>query len=126
METQTNVRQGNTYTPLDTPTAEQLKVLQTYDAPPYVPASSAGSIPFIDFGNKYVISGASISPTLLAGKTPEQVAAALSDPSSPIAQAVDGAANAFTAALCQLTGGQPSNVCTSPAVTAYQAKINGG
>jgi Domain of unknown function (DUF929) len=126
VETQSNVRQGNSYAPLDTLTADQSKTFNTYDAAPYVSADSAGSIPFVDFGNKYLTSGASISPQLLAGESASDIAAALSDPSSPIAQAVDGSANAFTAAICQLTGGQPGAVCTSAGVTAYQGKLSGG
>jgi hypothetical protein len=126
VETSSNVRQGSSYAPLDTLTAQQSQLLNTYDAPPYVAAGSAGSIPFIDFGNKFIMSGASISPQLLAGKSASDIATALSDPSSPIAQAVNGSANAFTAAICQVTGGQPGAVCTSPAVTAYQGKLGAG
>jgi Domain of unknown function (DUF929) len=126
VETSSNVRQGSTYAPLDSLTDQQSQLLKTYNAPPYVAADSAGSIPFIDFGNKFLSSGASISPQLLAGKSASDIAAALSDPSSPIAQAIDGSANAFTAAICQVTGGQPGAVCGSAAVTAYQGKLSAG
>jgi uncharacterized protein DUF929 len=40
-----------------------------------------------------------------------QVAAALHDPGSPIAQGADGAANMITAAICKITGNQPARVC---------------
>jgi hypothetical protein len=125
VETQSNQPQGNGYAPLDTPTTQQQNLLTTFNAPPYVPSAAAGSIPFIDFANQGVVSGASYSPQLLAGKSADQIAAALSDPSSPITQAIGGTANAFTTLLCQLTGGQPGAVCTSPAATAYQGKLNG-
>jgi hypothetical protein len=118
VETQSNQPQGTGYAPLDTPTAQQQNLLNTFDAPPYVPSNAAGSIPFIDFANQGVVSGASYSPQVLAGKSADQIAAALSDPSSPITQAIGGTANAFTTQLCQLTGGQPGAVCTSPAATA--------
>lgn len=124
VETETNQQQGNGYAPLDKPTSQQQSLLNKYDAAPYVPSDAAGSIPFIDFANKAVVSGASYSPQLLAGKTPAQIAAALANPSDPIAQAVDGTANAFTAMLCQLTKGQPGNVCTSSAATTYQSKLH--
>ncbi len=52
---QSNVRSGNSYAALDTPTAAQQQLLQTYNAPPYVSADSAGAIPFIDFGNRYLV-----------------------------------------------------------------------
>ena len=125
VETSSNVRQGDSYAPLDSLTSQQSQLLRTYNAPPYVAAGSAGSIPFIDFGNKFISSGASISPQLLAGKSASDISAALADPSSPIAQAIDGSANAFTAAICQLTGGQPGAVCGSTAVAAYQGKLGG-
>jgi hypothetical protein len=125
VETQSNQISNGQYAPLDTPTAQQQQLLNKFNAPPYVPASSAGSIPFIDFANQAIVSGASYSPQLFAGKTPEQVAAALSDPNSDIAKAVGGTANAFTAEICKLTGNQPSNVCSSAAVQAYANIANG-
>jgi hypothetical protein len=124
VETETNQRQGNGYAPLDTLSPQQQDLLKKYDAPPYVDANSAGAIPFIDFANQAVIAGASLDPQLLAGKTHQEIAAALSDPNSQIAQAVDGTANAFTNLLCQLTKGQPATVCTSSAATAYQGKFH--
>ena len=125
VETTTNVRQGDGYAPLDTPTAAQNQLMATYDAPPYVEAGSAGAIPFLDIANKYVMAGASYSPNVLAGKGGIDIADLLSTPDDPIAKAIDGSANAFTAAICQATGGQPGNVCTASGVTAYQAKLNG-
>jgi hypothetical protein len=124
VEMESNQRQGNGYAPLDTLTQQQQDLLKKYDAPPFVDAKSAGAIPFLDFGNQAVIAGASFDPQLLAGKSHAEIAAALSDPASPIAQAVDGTANAFTTLLCQQTLGQPANVCTSPAATAYQGKFS--
>ena len=98
--------------------------MRTYNAPPYAPNS--GSIPFLDFGNRFLQTGASVSPQLLSGLTHDQIAAELTDnPTGPVAQAIFGAANAFTAALCVLTDGQPGEVCTSPAATAYQTEVGG-
>jgi hypothetical protein len=124
VETQSNQRSGRSYAPLDPPTAAQRDLLKKFDAPPYVSADSAGSIPFIDFGNQALASGASYSPELLAGKTAAQIAAALSNPADPITKAVVGAANAFTTVLCQLTKGQPGAVCTGAAAKAYQGKLD--
>jgi thiol-disulfide isomerase/thioredoxin len=124
VETQSNEVQGNGYAPLDTPTAQQQQLAKTFNAPPYVDSGSAGSIPFIDFANQAVVSGASYSPQLLAGKEGADIAAALANPHSDIAIAVDGTANAFTALLCQLTGGQPATVCTTRAATAYQESFH--
>lgn len=122
-EETTNKRQGQSYQPLDTVSAADEALVTKYNAPPYVDQQSAGSIPFVDIGGKYVISGASYDPQVLQGKTHAEIAAALSDPTSPIAKAIDGTANVITAALCQLTNDQPGNVCTSAGVKAGAAKL---
>ncbi len=118
VETESNEMTNGQYAPLDTLSAADQQLLSTYDAPPYVDSASAGSIPFVDIGGKYLISGASYSPEVLQGKTHEQIAAALSDPTSPIAQSVNGTANMITAAICATTNNAPTSVCTSPGVLA--------
>ena len=42
----------------------------------------------------------------------------MSDPTSEIAKAADGAANVITAVLCELTNNQPVVVCSDPMITA--------
>jgi hypothetical protein len=116
VEENTNIPDSSTggYTTLQTPTAAQQAVITKYDTPAYdSQLQSVGSIPFIDFGNKYMIAGSSYSPQVLAGKTWAQIATALKDPSSLIAQGVDGTANYITAAICKMTGNQPATACTS-------------
>jgi Domain of unknown function (DUF929) len=98
------------YATLQTPTAAQTKLLNKYDR--------QGNIPFLDIADKYLVSGASYSPQLLQGMSRSQIAAQLNEPSSAVAQAIDGTANDITAAICSVTGNQPSSVCESPAVTA--------
>jgi hypothetical protein len=116
VEETTNERQGNSssasvpYVTLQTPTAAQNALGQAYD-----PGSgNGGAIPFIDMGNKYVQVGnlAPLNPTMLAGKTWSQVAAAMNDPSSSLGQAVIGNANYMTAAICKMTNNQPATACT--------------
>ena len=122
VEVATNERSGGRYQPLDSLTPEQQQILNTYDAPPYT--QSAGAVPFVDFGNRFLQTGSSYSPQLLAGMSVNDVAAALTnDPNGQVAQAIFGAANAFTAILCGLTGGAPAQVCTTPAATAYQQEV---
>jgi hypothetical protein len=110
---QTNIPDASNgaYTTLQTPTAAQNALIDKYDVAPYT--TEAGAIPFIDFGNKYLVIGASYDPGVLAGLSWSTVATDLSNPSSPVAQAVDGTANYITAALCQLTGNQPASACTA-------------
>ena len=124
VETQTNIptSNGQSYTTLQTPTSAQQALLAKYDAPPYVASADSGAIPFIDFGNKYMLSGASYSPSVLQGKSWSQIASALKDPTSPIAKAVDGTANYLTATICKLTGNQPATACT-PVVKQLEAKL---
>jgi hypothetical protein len=126
VELDTNIPDASNgfYTSLQTPTAAQNALMTKYDNSTYDPplGSASGSIPFIDFGNKYMVAGASYNPQVLAGKSWAQIAAALKTPSSPIAQAVDGTANYITAAICQLTGNQPASACTA-AVKSLEAKI---
>jgi thiol-disulfide isomerase/thioredoxin len=107
-----------TRAPLQQTTAEQQKIWETYE-----PDVSTRGYPFIDFGNKYLIKAPIYDPSVLAGQTWSQIASALHDPSSPIAQGVNGAANLITAAICKTTGNQPAKVCTSPMITSLQAKL---
>lgn len=111
VEEYSNQKQGTSYAPLDSLTTQENNLFNTYDAPPYEPSSSAGSIPFIYFGGKYLIVGATYSPQVLQGKSYDQIADALSDPSSAIAKGAIGSANAITAAICGMTNNQPGNVC---------------
>jgi Domain of unknown function (DUF929) len=124
VEQYSNVPDSSTggYKTLQTPTKEQAALVTKFDAPPYVSSQESGSIPFINFGNKYLIVGASYDPQVLAGKTWAQISAALNDPTSPITKAIGGTANYMTAAICKLTGNQPATACT-PAVQALQSKF---
>jgi hypothetical protein len=125
IETTTNqpLAGGGGYQQLDTLSPADAALVSKFNAAPYVPSSSAGSIPFIDIGGSYVSSGASYTPQLLANKTQAQVAAALLNPQDPIAQAVGGAANGLTAAICRTTGSQPAAVCTAAGVQAAAGKL---
>jgi hypothetical protein len=124
VEMQTNIPDpsNGSYTNLQTPTAAEQAILTKYDAAPYVPSADAGAIPFVDFGNKYIISGASYNGALLDGKTYPQIESALKDPTSSIAEGVDGTANYITATICKLTNNQPASACT-PAVQAIESKL---
>ena len=115
VELYTNIPDTSTggYTALQTATSAELALLRKYDAPPYVDSAAAGSIPFLDFGNKYVSIGASYSPQVLSGLSWSTIATDLSNPNSTVAKSVDGTANYITAAICSMTGNQPSSACTT-------------
>jgi Domain of unknown function (DUF929) len=107
--------------PLQKVTPEQQALLSTYDVPPRT--TQAGSIPFMDMGNKYMISGATYSYAVLQGKTWAQIAAAMQDPTTPIAKGAVGSANMLTAAICKITGNQPASVCAAAPIPALQSKL---
>jgi Domain of unknown function (DUF929) len=113
---------GQGYVPLQSPTAAQEALINKYDAPPYVAPASKGAIPFVYIGGKYLITGASASPQVLAGKSWASIASSLHDPGNAVSKAVNGTANYITAAICKTTGNQPSNVCTT-SITGLQSNM---
>jgi len=106
------------YTSLTTPTKADAALVTEFDVTKYFPSGSNGSIPFIDIGNQFLVSGASFSPSIFNGLTRDEIAKGLSDPTLPATQAIVATANYLTAAICKTTGGQPGNVCTSKGVVA--------
>jgi hypothetical protein len=122
VETTTNVKgPDGQYQPLDRLTPTQQALVNQYDGPPYT--NSSGSIPFLDFGNRYVMSGASYQPDVIHGMSWSEIAQSLHDPNSSQAKAVLGSANLLTAAICKVSGQQPASVCSSPAIGALEAKL---
>jgi hypothetical protein len=118
-----NYRIGNSastsvnYVTLQTPTAAEQALATKY---------GTGYIPFIDIGNAYVEVGNlnPYGPQVLQGKSWSAIAAALSNPSSTIAQGALGSANYLTAAMCKLTGNQPATACT-PAIQTLETQLAG-
>jgi thiol-disulfide isomerase/thioredoxin len=80
--------------------------------------------PFIDFGNKALLKYPIYDPAIFKGLTWAQVASDLHDPASAVAQATDGAANYFTAAICHMTGNKgPAGVCTSSSIKKLEKSV---
>jgi hypothetical protein len=123
VEMQSNKQQGDGYAPLDKLTAAQQKIFDTYDNPPYVSSQSSNGIPFIDFGGKYIVDSVTYDPAVLQGKSASDIASALSDPTTKVAQGADGAANTFTAAICSLTHDQPAKVCGDPVIMSIETSL---
>ena len=126
VEQETNQPSDNGYTPLQSLSSDQQAIVSKYDEPPYVPANSAGAIPFVDFGGQYILAGATYGPGVLSGMNWSQIAAALSQPSSAQAQGIIGSANVLTSTFCQVTGQQPAPVCQSAGVQKAAALLKGG
>ncbi len=98
---------------LQAPTAQQNQIWARYEPDP-----NTRGYPFIDFGNKFLIKAPIYNPAVLKGLTWSQIASAMHNPSSPVAQGVDGAANYMTAAICKTTNNQPTTVCAAPTIKA--------
>jgi len=117
--------QTQTHQPLMALTNEEKRIVAKYDVDKYLPANGpgpGGSIPFLDFDNRYFQAGASFSPSLLEGNTQASIARGLTNAASPVTQEIVASANYLTADICSLTNQQPSNVCQSRAVRAAEGK----
>jgi thiol-disulfide isomerase/thioredoxin len=104
--------------PLETPTAAQTALVNSYD--------TGGTIPFVDLGNRYAFNGATYTPDAMGsldGLTWQQIATDLQDPGSPQAQSVLGSANLITAAICKLTADQPASVCSGSAIQSIEGHL---
>ena len=94
---------------LQAATSLDRQLISQYDVPPYVnSADQSGAVPFLDIGNRYILAGAQYDPQVLAGLSATQIAADLRNPSSPVAQAIDGSANVIIAAINQVLHDQAS------------------
>jgi hypothetical protein len=89
--------------PLQAETPLDAKLIGTYDVPPFVnSADQSGAVPFLDIANHYILAGAQYNPQILAGLSAAQIASQLRDPSSPVAQAIDGSARTIVTAIDQV------------------------
>ncbi len=115
----------NYYALLQRPTAAENALIAKYDNSTYIKGFGTfnGGIPFMTLANKFLVGGSSsYSPATLSGTTRNQIAAGLSNATSPITEAIIASANYQSAAICSLTSNQPSSVCTSVGVkTAAKA-----
>jgi hypothetical protein len=75
-------------------------------------------------GNRYAWAGSQYDPGVLEGKTFDEIVAALQDPSTDVARAIGGTANFITAMICELTGGEPAEVCSSEVIAKAQAALS--
>ncbi len=110
---------GN-YPVVEAPTKFVQGIYNTYDSAKYW-GGSAGSIPFIDMGNRYIQVGspyASGPPESLAGLSWGQILGTLSAPSEPNSpgQAILGLANHYIAAFCSLISGSKPAICSLASV----------
>ncbi len=119
---------SGTYPTLQQLTSEQQQLFATYDAPPYIDAAHAESIPFIDVGNKYVAIGlgSGFSSQDLQGMQWSDIANSLASSSTTVSQHILGTANYITSALCPSTNQQPASVCSASAIQQIEPTIEKG
>ncbi len=96
--------------PLQQPTADDMDLFNRFDP--------NGSIPFVFIAGTYVAQ-LPYSPQLLVGQTFQQIRdqANAANPGD-VGTAIDKEADAITAAICKVDGGQPGNICQTPAMQA--------
>jgi thiol-disulfide isomerase/thioredoxin len=105
VEQTTNQPSGGGYATLQTPNTSEYNLMAQYD--------SRGSIPFVLFGNKSVLVGATYDPlSVLDSYNWSAVANLLHNGSTVQAQSIIGSANLITTKICQMDNNTPSNVCS--------------
>ncbi len=107
---------GARYLNLETPDARQAAAVASYGA-------GANTFALLDVANRYVLNGASFTPSVLGGLSQSQIAGDLTTPSSPLTQAVVTAANEITATICAVDGDKPGAVCESRGVLAADQEL---
>lgn len=108
---------------LDTLPAADSTLLNTLDNQPTLPSGqSQGTIPFVDLGNRWVMSGASYNATELQGQDWNQIATAATA-GTGVGLQLDATVNWLTAALCSLSGNKPASVCSDPVIAGLEARL---
>jgi thiol-disulfide isomerase/thioredoxin len=100
--------------PLQSLTSDQQNIINTEDC--Y--NGQCGGLAFIDIAGQWEMgttshAGSQFSPALLDGVGNwTTIGSLLNDPTTGVAQAVDGAANSLITAICNVDGGSPASVCS--------------
>ena len=120
------------YVALQSPDKKASAAFTKYDTAKYFPAAvessggTSGWIPFFDWGGKFVESGGLYSPGLITlgseGSKPwlgwhpltwSEIIKTFTVPTSGTGQAILGAANYYTAAICDITNNKPASICNT-------------
>ncbi|HXN59782.1 MAG TPA: DUF929 family protein [Acidimicrobiales bacterium] len=107
---------GARYLGLETPDGRESAAISQY-------GGGRNDFPLVDVSNRWVISGASFTPSVIGGLTQSQIAGDLTSPTSPLTQAVVSAANEITATICAVDGQAPAAVCGSRGVQAADVAL---
>jgi hypothetical protein len=113
------------WTELQTPTAAQQELINSYDIDEYEGQVFHG-FPFLDVANTWATLSSTANPELLAGMSWQRIATVMRDAGSPIGQAIDGGAEIITAQICDADGEQPVRICESATVQDYRNALKEG
>ena len=118
VEQYSNIPSGSAYTTLQNPTKEEETIIN--DGQKHLPGATPGQVgfPFINIGNKALISGATYNPGILSGLSWTDISSSLDDATNPVTQSIVGTANYISAAVCASTNNSPASVCSSAGVKA--------
>jgi hypothetical protein len=108
---------------LQTPTAAQQQILTHYNVSGY---------PFMDIGDRYLITSASYDPGVLRTNAQDPSSQPLSQQAiasrlsteNTLSKSVLGTANYLTAAICSITKNQPSSVCSNASIQQIESSLS--
>ncbi len=104
--------QDRTGAPLQTPTAAQTRLLNTYDASPYTSGAN-GTIPFVDLGGRYLVSGEEYDASSISNMSFAKAIGSMTSAANPASRAAEGVAGHLVGVICSLTHDQPASVCSA-------------
>ncbi len=81
-------------------------------------------VPFVDVANMWDNASSFADPQVIQGMSWTQIASDLNNPSSTVAQSIEGGAEQLVAEICEVTGEQPTSVCSSSVVQQWQASLS--
>jgi len=86
-------------------------------------ADYGSGYPYINFANKYVISGPFYVPSLFTGLNWTQIIQQIGS-NTELSDQVQAATNTITAVICSVDGSQPASVCGNSAITPLISTVS--
>ncbi len=108
---------------LQAPNADEQQILTHYNVSGY---------PFMDIGDRYILTAASYDPGVLRSNPSDQNSSPLShqdiagqlSSGNQVSKDILGTANYLTAATCAITNNQPASACTNSAVQQIETSLS--
>ncbi len=110
VEIQTNTYSASLgdYPTLQTPTSEQNALMAKWDVSPYT--TENGSIPFVYFGGKYLVTGAQYVAAPISGKSFETAVPYMTSGTNATSRAAEAAAGYLVGDILAMTHDQPASI----------------